>query len=73
MKYGAPEKLLGRLLSLQGAIELVIHPCLEEDLTYPQEIQYQPSERYEEMQYFMEFAQLMRNEAADAIQLSPGL
>jgi hypothetical protein len=61
------------LLSLEGAIELVIHPCVEEDLTYPKDIQYQPKERYEEMQYFIEFAQLMRTEAANAIQLSAGL
>ena len=73
MKYGGPEKLLEKLLSLQGAIELVIHPCLEEDLTYPQEIQYQPKERYEEMQYLIAFAQLMRAEAAEVIQLSAGL
>jgi predicted glycoside hydrolase/deacetylase ChbG (UPF0249 family) len=73
MKYGAPEKLLERLLSLEGAIELVIHPCVEEDHTYPKDIQYQPKERFEEMQYFIEFAQLMRTEAANAIQLSAGL
>jgi predicted glycoside hydrolase/deacetylase ChbG (UPF0249 family) len=73
MKYSSPKKLLEKILSLQGAIELVVHPCLEEDDTYPQGVPYQPHDRFYEMQFFLEFAQLMRTEAPDAFQLSAGL
>ena len=73
MKYSTPKKLLERMLFLQGAMELVVHPCLEEDDTFPPGVNYHPHERFTEMQYFIAFSQLMQVEAPNAFQLSAGI
>ena len=72
IKFGTPAKLLEKLLTLEGTIELVVHPCLPQDATFPQEIKYSPQERYDELQYLIQFAELMETEAPGIFQISAG-
>jgi len=46
-----PERLLAVLQTLEGTIELVVHPCTAEDRTFPEGISYRPRERFQEMRY----------------------
>lgn len=60
MKYN-PKQLLVRLLNLNGTIELVVHPCLPEDESYPSNVHYSPHERFKEMQYLERFYEVMQH------------
>jgi predicted glycoside hydrolase/deacetylase ChbG (UPF0249 family) len=48
-KHANLSRLAETLNRLSGTIELVVHPCIEQDDTYPLEIRYSPGERYEEV------------------------
>jgi predicted glycoside hydrolase/deacetylase ChbG (UPF0249 family) len=45
------EELSQRLRTLDGTIEIVVHPCTDQDDTFPPDIPYSPHERYREMLY----------------------
>jgi predicted glycoside hydrolase/deacetylase ChbG (UPF0249 family) len=47
----SPEQLMSVLRSLEGIVEVVIHPCTAQDSTYPRGVGYPPHERFEEMRY----------------------
>jgi predicted glycoside hydrolase/deacetylase ChbG (UPF0249 family) len=70
MRYASPKQLLAKLLSIEGTVELVIHPCLEHDPTYPQAMSYPPHHRYHEMQYFERFLLLLQNERPEDFRLT---
>lgn len=46
-----PEELSQRLRTLNGMVEIVVHPCTDQDDTFPPGIPYSPHERYREMLY----------------------
>lgn len=47
----SPQRLAGLLAALEGAVELVIHPCTPSDSSYPQEVAYPPYERHAEVRF----------------------
>lgn len=50
-----PAKLLTILRELPGNIELVVHPCLVEDESFPKSMRYKPEERFQETRYLERF------------------
>jgi hypothetical protein len=46
-----PEELAQRLHSLPGTVEIVVHPCADQDDTFPPGVLYSPHERHLEMVY----------------------
>ena len=73
IKYSKPEKILDKLLSVEGSLELILHPCYEEDNTFPESLSYPPSSRFSEMTFFIELVELMQTKAPNAFQLAAGL
>ncbi|MEO0561832.1 MAG: ChbG/HpnK family deacetylase, partial [Chloroflexota bacterium] len=55
----SPQRLVDTLLSLNGLIELVVHPDDPEDATYPVEMNHRPDERARERDYLLRFAEAM--------------
>lgn len=46
-----PERLLAVLKTLEGTVELVVHPCTPEDRSFPDGVSYLPRERFQERCY----------------------
>ena len=46
-----PQELSQRLRALDGMIEIVVHPCTDQDDTFPPDTPYSPRQRYREMLY----------------------
>lgn len=65
-----PEMLLEELLSLHGVVELVVHPSTRDDATYPSEVRYTPSERYQEAQYLERLGKLMEPHLGNGIHIT---
>ena len=56
----SPEQLLTKLKTLQGIIEIVVHPCTERDQTFPRDVPYLPHERFNETCYLERFYKLLQ-------------
>jgi len=57
-----PDVFAQRLKILEGSIEIVVHPSLEMDETFPSGVAYLPSERVHEVRYIEQVASLLREE-----------
>lgn len=55
-----PSQLLTDILKLEGTVELVVHPSIEEDENYPRDVRYMPDERHKETLYLQEFFELLQ-------------
>jgi predicted glycoside hydrolase/deacetylase ChbG (UPF0249 family) len=55
-----PAQMLNDILKLNGWVELVVHPCLPEDPSYPSDVIYAPSQRYREVQYLQSFFDVLQ-------------
>ena len=54
-----PEQLARRLEKVKGTVEIVVHPCLPEDSTFPPEAWYSPAERNKEVLYLERLVDLL--------------
>jgi predicted glycoside hydrolase/deacetylase ChbG (UPF0249 family) len=63
-----PHQLMKKLLALRHKTEIVVHPCLHSDATYPEGIYYLPHERHTEMVYLEKLFALIRDDAKLRIQ-----
>lgn len=70
IRHENPKRLAAKLLNLEGTTELVIHPCLEQDPTYPKDVVYRPRYRFREMQYFEQFLQFLSTEYPNDFRLT---
>ncbi len=60
-----PQQLAEVLHTLEGVAEIIVHPGLQQDETFPANVDYSPAERYQETQYFEQvMAQFMQNNTA---------
>ncbi len=55
-----PDQLVKTMMGLNGLIELVVHPSLDEDTTYPAEMAYKPLARAKEMAFLLQLAEAMQ-------------
>lgn len=53
-----PQELWDVLESLPGVVELVVHPCLPQDDSFPDHVDYSPAERFKETLYLEQWWQL---------------
>jgi predicted glycoside hydrolase/deacetylase ChbG (UPF0249 family) len=67
-----PENLLNAILRLDGWLELVVHPCLAQDPTYPSDVIYSPAERYRELEYLHSFFELLQPHLGKEVELLQG-
>lgn len=67
-----PENLLNAILQLDGWLELVVHPCLPEDRSYPSDVIYSPAERYREVEYLERLFALMQPYLGGEIEIVKG-
>jgi predicted glycoside hydrolase/deacetylase ChbG (UPF0249 family) len=68
-----PQEMLNEILTLQGRVELVVHPSTASDTTYPAEVSYTPAERYRELRYLQSLQHLLRPHLNNEIQLMNSL
>lgn len=55
-----PQALLDELLTLHGTVELVVHPSIPYDESYPRGVRYTPIERHQETQYLQKLGDLLQ-------------
>jgi len=55
-----PQQMLNEILSLQGTVELVSHPSIAHDKTFPGDVRYPSLERNLETQYLQSFFELLQ-------------
>jgi predicted glycoside hydrolase/deacetylase ChbG (UPF0249 family) len=67
-----PEKLRDAILRLNGWLELVVHPCLAQDPTYPSDVIYSPAERQLEVEYLQRFFELLQPHLGKEVELLQG-
>jgi predicted glycoside hydrolase/deacetylase ChbG (UPF0249 family) len=67
-----PENLLNAILKLDGWLELVVHPCLATDPTYPSDVIYSPLERNREVEYLQSFFALLQAHLGKEVELLQG-
>lgn len=65
-----PQMLVAELLTLHGIVELVVHPSLAEDPTYPRDVRYTPKERHQEMLYLQKLGALLQPHLGQEIHIS---
>jgi hypothetical protein len=68
-----PEQLVDEILTLQGHVELVVHPSTASDTTYPNAVSYSPAERYQETRYLQALQHLLRPHLGRGIRLMNSL
>ncbi len=61
MRTAPAEKLAKLVMSLEGNIEIVVHPCIEVDDTYPDALPSKPHERYQQLRYLERFMEVFLN------------
>jgi predicted glycoside hydrolase/deacetylase ChbG (UPF0249 family) len=65
-----PAQMLSDLLKLDGWVELVLHPSVPLDPTYPSDVIYSPAQRYREVQYLEAFFELLQPYLGSEVVLS---
>jgi predicted glycoside hydrolase/deacetylase ChbG (UPF0249 family) len=68
MEY-PPEILLSAILRLDGWVELVIHPSLPKDPSYPSDVIYSPAERHQEVLYLETFFKLLQPHLGSQVEI----
>lgn len=66
-----PERLLDTLRHLNGVTEIVVHPDTADDATYPDDMSHRPAARQKEMDYILQFADLLNGDATDFVIRDP--
>jgi hypothetical protein len=67
-----PSQLLTDLLRLEGTVELVLHPSIQQDDSYPTDVRYMPDERYKETLYLQQFFKVLQPYLGGEVQLVNG-
>jgi predicted glycoside hydrolase/deacetylase ChbG (UPF0249 family) len=65
----SPQAMLDEILTLDGVVELIVHPGQTPDTSYPEDVRYSPEEREIEANFLREFVALWREQAPEKLQL----
>lgn len=68
----SPQALLNAVLKLDGWLELIVHPCIFSDPSYPSDVIYSPAERYREAEYLRRFFDILQPHLGREVQLVEG-
>jgi predicted glycoside hydrolase/deacetylase ChbG (UPF0249 family) len=61
MRIAPAEKLAKLVMTLHGNVELVVHPSIEVDPTYPHDLPNKPHERHQQLKYLERFMEIFLN------------
>lgn len=65
----SPKQMVQQLLKLQGVVELVVHPSILEDDTFPPNTGYSPTDRHRESAWLTKFHEALRPHLGNEISL----